>query len=50
LLRAAQLLKQRAGSVAEITYQVGFSSQAYFTRCFKEQFGCSTKEYAGKTD
>lgn len=50
LQRAAQLLKQHAGTVAEIAYQVGFSSQAYFTRCFKEQFGCSPKEYVGHTD
>ncbi|MFZ5518917.1 MAG: two-component regulator propeller domain-containing protein [Candidatus Zhuqueibacterota bacterium] len=50
LQRAAQLLKQRAGTIAEITYRVGFSSQAYFTRCFREQFGCSPKEYASRVD
>ncbi len=50
LQRAAQLLRQRAGTIAEITYQVGFSSQAYFTRCFKDQFGCSPKEYVSKID
>lgn len=48
LQRAAELLKQNAGTVAEIAYQVGFSSQAYFTRCFSEQFGRSPKEYARK--
>lgn len=46
LQRAAELLRRHAGTVAEIAYQVGFSSQAYFTRCFQEQFGCSPKEYA----
>ncbi|MCG3155551.1 MAG: Sensor histidine kinase RcsC [bacterium] len=50
LQRAAELLCRHAGTVAEIAYQVGFSSQAYFTRCFHEHFGCSPKEYAQKTD
>jgi len=50
LQRAAQMLKQHAGTVAEITYRVGFSSQAYFTRCFREQFGCSPMEYASRVD
>ncbi len=45
LQRAVELLKQNAGTVAEIAYQVGFGSQAYFTKCFHEQFGCSPKEY-----
>ena len=48
LYRAADLLKQQAGSVAEIAYMVGFNSQAYFTRCFREQFGMSPKAYAKK--
>jgi signal transduction histidine kinase/DNA-binding response OmpR family regulator len=46
LERATELLRQRTGSVAEIAYMVGFSSQAYFAKCFREQFGCSPKEYA----
>jgi signal transduction histidine kinase/CheY-like chemotaxis protein len=50
LERAAELLRQRTGSVAEIAYIVGFSSQAYFAKCFREQFGCSPKEYALGTD
>jgi DNA-binding response OmpR family regulator len=45
LQRAVELLKQKAGTVAEIAYMVGFGSQAYFTKCFHEQFGCSPKEY-----
>jgi AraC-like DNA-binding protein len=48
LQRAVELLKQNAGTVAEIAYQVGFGSQAYFTKCFHEQFGCSPKEYVKK--
>ena len=39
LQRAHDLLKQNAATAAEIAYQVGFSSPAYFTKCFHEQFG-----------
>jgi AraC-like DNA-binding protein len=49
LQRAVELLKQNAGTVAEIAYMVGFGSQAYFTKCFHEQFGCSPKEYVRKS-
>lgn len=45
LQRAAELLKQNAGSVAEICYKVGFNDQAYFSRAFKKQFGCSPSDY-----
>lgn len=45
LQRAADLLKQKAGSVSEICYNVGFSDNAYFSRAFKKQFGCSPSEY-----
>jgi signal transduction histidine kinase/ligand-binding sensor domain-containing protein/DNA-binding response OmpR family regulator len=45
LQRAADLLKQNAGNVAEICYQVGFSDQANFSRAFKKQFGVSPSAY-----
>lgn len=45
LQRAADLLAQKAGSVSEICYSVGFSDNAYFSRAFKKQFGCSPSEY-----
>jgi len=48
LQRASELLRRHAGSVGEIAYRVGFGSQAYLTRCFQEQFGCSPKEYVQK--
>ena len=45
LQRAADLLKQNAGNIAEICYHVGFSDQANFTRSFKKQFGVSPSQY-----
>ena len=48
LQRAADLLKQNAGNIAEICYQVGFSDQANFTRSFKKQFGVSPTQYRNK--
>jgi len=45
LQRAADLLQQNAGTVAEIVYQVGFGSQAHFTTMFQKQFGYTPSEY-----
>ncbi|MGH7451286.1 MAG: response regulator, partial [bacterium] len=45
LQRAADLLKQNTGTVAEIAYQVGFGSQTHFTAMFQKQFGCTPSEY-----
>lgn len=48
LQRAADLLRQNVGSVAEICYKVGFNDQGYFTKAFRKQFGVSPSEYKGK--
>ncbi len=45
LQKAADLLEEKAGSVSEICYKVGFSDNAYFSRAFKKQFGVSPSEY-----
>ena len=39
LQRAAELLQAEAGPISEIAYAVGFSSVAYFTKCFRERYG-----------
>ena len=45
LKRAASLLASSELSVAEIGYEVGFTSPSYFTKCYKEEFGESPTEF-----
>jgi YesN/AraC family two-component response regulator len=46
LRRAAFLLSQRQGNISEVAYQVGFENMSYFSKCFKEYFGCTPSEYS----
>jgi AraC-like DNA-binding protein len=48
LQRAADLIESQAASIGEVAYQVGFNDQAYFSRAFKKQFGCSPSAYKGR--
>lgn len=45
LKKAASLLASTEKTVAEITYEVGFSSPSYFTRCYKDYFGESPTDF-----
>lgn len=44
-LNKAQELLREGHQVGRIAMDVGFSSQTYFGRCFKEAFGCTPKQY-----
>ena len=50
LLRSARLQRSRIMlertelTVSQITYEVGFTSPSYFTKCFKEEFGIGPTE------
>lgn len=50
LRKAASLLASSEKTVAEITYEVGFSSPSYFTRCYKDYFGESPSEFLKRRD
>lgn len=50
LKKAASLLASSEKTVAEITYEVGFSSPSYFTRCYKDYFGESPSEFLKRRD
>jgi DNA-binding response OmpR family regulator/two-component sensor histidine kinase len=45
LKQAAELLKNKAGNVAEIAYQVGFGNPSYFSKCYKDEFGVYPSEH-----
>jgi len=45
LKRAALLLKKHSGNISEIAYEVGFNNPAYFSECFKKQFGVLPSDY-----
>lgn len=44
LKKAKILLSSTDKSISEICYEVGFSTPAYFTKCFREQYGVTPKE------
>lgn len=50
LKKAASLLASTEKTVAEITYEVGFSSPSYFTRCYKDYFGESPTDFLKRRD
>lgn len=48
LRRAKTLLNGTEKTVSEIAFEVGFSSLAYFSKCYKDAFGVSPSEIRGK--
>ena len=45
LRRAAELLREGRLSITEITYDTGFSSVSYFSRCFRAMYGVSPTQW-----
>jgi AraC-like DNA-binding protein len=45
LKRAAEMLTQGAGNIAEVAFQVGFQDPSYFTKSFQKQFGQTPSEF-----
>jgi DNA-binding response OmpR family regulator/two-component sensor histidine kinase len=45
LNKAAVLIESGAHTISEVAYKVGFNDAGYFTKCFKEKFGCTPSNY-----
>ncbi|MDE3184248.1 MAG: DUF4242 domain-containing protein [Bacteroidota bacterium] len=45
LERAKDLMKKQAYNIAQITFDSGFTSASYFTKCFKKKFGLLPMTY-----
>ena len=45
LERAKQLLLEKRGNITEIALETGFSSSAYFSKCFQDHFGKPPSHY-----
>lgn len=48
LNKSLVLLAEHTLTIGEIAYQLGFSSPAYFSKCFKKQFGLTPADYRKK--
>jgi AraC-like DNA-binding protein len=40
-----RLAVDRRGSITELAFDCGFSDSAYFSRCFRDRFGVSPRDY-----
>ena len=50
LQRAAALLREGADTVSNVASAVGYRDAGYFSRLFRESFGCSPTDYAERPD
>ena len=44
LYKARKHIKEHKGTIAEIAYNFGFGSPAYFTKCFRDEYGYSPSD------
>lgn len=49
LKKARRLLTTTERTISEIAYEVGFSSPAYFTKCYRDQYGETPSELQQRT-
>jgi signal transduction histidine kinase/DNA-binding response OmpR family regulator len=47
--QAIKLMDTHKFTLSEISFQTGFSSASYFTRCFKDEYGKTPSEYLQQT-
>lgn len=45
LLRAADLLRKKAGNVSDVAYAVGINNLSYFAKVFREKYGITPAEF-----
>jgi AraC-like DNA-binding protein len=45
LEKAKELMKKQHYSIAQITFDSGFTSPSYFTKCFKKKYGLLPMAY-----
>lgn len=45
LQKAKELMKKQQYSIAQVTYEAGFTSPSYFTKCFKKKYNLLPMEY-----
>src|SRR5688572_5905600 len=45
LEKGRELLKKQRHSISQVTFETGFTSPSYFTKCFKNKFGLLPNEY-----
>ncbi|MEO6611934.1 MAG: nickel-binding protein [Chitinophagaceae bacterium] len=50
LERAKELLKKKRFNIAQVTFETGFSSPSYFTKCFKKKYGLLPMAYIDLLD
>ena len=46
LKKGAYLIKESNKNISDVAFEVGFSSIAYFTKCFKKKFGKNPSQYS----
>ncbi len=45
LLKAKELMRKKGYNIAQVTFDSGFTSPSYFTKCFKQKFGLLPNAY-----